>query len=438
MTEGLPQIMTTAARKVLVISGVFPPARIAEADHVLHISRRLAERDFAIEVLTRQGSVEDAGRNIVVQPAMSTWRWAELPRLVAAAKRYSPDIVFLWFLGHAYDFHPMVTFVPTVLKRVLPGTAVVTQITIPVGYWPQRHSFLTKLSRKAAAIAAGSGGVDYSLGTLLRDSDQIIVMAETHLSDIAQRWPQAAGKSTLISPPPLLPMSPATTESRMRGRQALGLSSDDFVFAYFGRLYRGKGLETLLHAFHKLCASHSNVKLAIIGGAPEIESGTDKSSYDDWRVDRLYELARALQVDNGVVWTGEYPWDSDLGSIYLRAADVAVLPFDSGVHLNNSSFAGVAAHGLPTITTRGVDLEIPFLDGENVLLCPPTDAGAVAAAMERLLLDAGLRARLRGGIESLANERFSWDSSIDRTIAVFDAAASRAPRPDIQAVPMGA
>jgi glycosyltransferase involved in cell wall biosynthesis len=127
-----------------------------------------------------------------------------------------------------------------------------------------------------------------------------------------------------------------------------------------------------------------------------------------------------LGIAESVVWSGEYSWDSDLGSAYLRAADVAVLPFDNGVDLNNSSFAAVAAHGLPTITTRGEAMEDVFIDDENVLLCSPRDPTALATAMERQLIDADLRRRLRAGIETLARDWFSWDINIDRTIDAFN------------------
>ena len=404
-------------RKVLVISGVFPPTKVAEGDHVLHICRKLAERDFVVEVLTRQGSAEGVGQSIRVHPAMSKWDWSELPRLVRVAKQCAPDIVFLWFVGHTYDFHPMVSFVPTILKRVLPDVTVVTQITYPIGSRPWQHSVVTRVIRKAVKTVVGSADVDYEYGTLLRDSDRIIVMATSHLKVFAHILPQVTAKSVLIPPPPLLLMSPAAAEVRARGRQALGVADGDFVFAYFGRLRRGKGLETLLEAFRSVHARHSNAKLAIIGGADE------NWFRDDWRVEHLHELARAWGIEKAIIWTGEYPWDSDLGSTYLRAVDAAVLPFDAGVDLNNSSFAAVAAHSLPTITTRGEALEEAFLDGDNVVLCPPLDPAATAAAMERVLGDAELRQRLRSGIEALARDWFSWDVSVDRTIAAFNAEA---------------
>jgi glycosyltransferase involved in cell wall biosynthesis len=409
--------MNEAGRRVLVISGTFPPDRMAEGDHVLHLCRGLAEHGLEIEVLTRRGAVGDASLPFRVHALMSAWSWLELRHVVRVAKRFSPDVVFLFYVGSAFDLHPMVTFVPTVLKRLLPKAAFVTQITVPVGSVARYHSLGTRVVRKAVELALGQAVVDYSYGTLLRDSERIIVMAPAHLKAFERNSPQLPAKSILIPAPSLIVMSPPDGRSRTRGRQALGLAEDEFAFAYFGRLYRGKGLETLLKAYQKVRARHSKVRLAIVGGEPQAYRDRFR---DDWRLEDVHELSRQLGVEDSVVWTGEFPWDSNLGSTYLRAADAAVLPFDGGVDLNNSSFAAVAVHGLATITTRSPAAEAPFVDGANVLLCPPLDPEAMAAQMERLLADVELRRRLRSGIEVLAKHWFSWEVSIERTIEALN------------------
>jgi glycosyltransferase involved in cell wall biosynthesis len=88
------------------------------------------------------------------------------------------------------------------------------------------------------------------------------------------------------------------------------------------------------------------------------------------------------------------------------------------------------------VTTRGAECEEPFLDGENVVLCPPRDAAALAAAMARLIAEPALRAHLRTGIAAMSKEWFSWETSIDRTIAAFRIAAP-ASRPIVAADPVG-
>jgi glycosyltransferase involved in cell wall biosynthesis len=134
---------------------------------------------------------------------------------------------------------------------------------------------------------------------------------------------------------------------------------------------------------------------------------------------QLYELCGQLKIDDRVRWTGEYPWDSDEGSVYLRAADLCVLPFDSGVNLNNSSFAAAAAHGLPVVTTQGKFLDQPLVHQQNVYLCPPKNPEALGAAIVTLMDRPEIRERLRIGALELAREWYTWDKAIERTLATL-------------------
>jgi glycosyltransferase involved in cell wall biosynthesis len=96
------------------------------------------------------------------------------------------------------------------------------------------------------------------------------------------------------------------------------------------------------------------------------------------------------------------------------------LPFAEGAALNNSSLAAAAGHGLPVITTYGDHPERDLADGENMLIVPPSDADALAAAMIRLAGDPALQAKLRAGIERLAVRHFTWSGSVASTVAVIE------------------
>lgn len=403
-----------APKRILIITGVFPPTPIAEADHIARLSAELAARGYSVDVLTSESADIPGAQGCRVHRDMPSWRWADRAKIIRKAREVAPDIIFIWFIGHAYEFHPMITFAPSYLKAALPGVKVVTQITAPVGSRPKRYPLVSRLAQKAVVFASGGDRIDYAYGTLMRDSDRFIAMAGSHLARFAEALPGLEGKSTIIPPPPLVPMSPAIEASRRRGRELLQFSADDFVFAYFGRLYRGKGLETLIDAFATVRQAIPAARLAIVGGPVSVQLE------DAWKVESLHAQAQALGVGDAISWTGEFPFDSDAGSLYLRAADVAVLPFDEGAALNNSSIAACAAHGLPIVTTRGASIEADFVEGENTLLVPARDAHALAAAMVRLASEPELRASLRSGIESLEARHFSWKVSVDRLVAVFD------------------
>jgi glycosyltransferase involved in cell wall biosynthesis len=96
-----------------------------------------------------------------------------------------------------------------------------------------------------------------------------------------------------------------------------------------------------------------------------------------------------------------------------------VLPFERGLHLNNSSFLAAAAHGKAVVSTTGPLPDPELADGEAVLLVPPNDAPALAEAMRRLRTDAGLRARISQSARVLAEETFGWDAVLPKLVELL-------------------
>jgi len=401
--------------KVLVISAAFPPFRAGEATNALYLCRHLADRKLDVHVLTSQSNTAIDDPRITIHPIMHHWSWLEILRFGTFVKRCSPDVVLLMYIGFIYNDHPMITFAPTISKTLLPSVPFVTRIENTFGSLPHRCPILTRFLRKGFKLWAGAKDVDYEFGTLLRDSDHLIVLSDDHRAKLAKLFPAVSSKSVLIPPPPNMRICPENDgAARQRGREMLGVKPDDFLMVYLGYIYAGKGIETLLKAFQIVSRQRSNLRLIVVGGILADEY-PDRPSY----AQEMHELADQLGIDDKVTWTGYYAWDSDEASVYLRAADACVLPFDYGVHLNNSSFAAAAAHGLPIITTRGAMLEQPFVHQENIFLCPPKNPEAIATAVETLMDSPELRECLRAGARDLALEWFSWDRNIERTIATF-------------------
>jgi glycosyltransferase involved in cell wall biosynthesis len=309
--------------------------------------------------------------------------------------------------GPLYNWHPMITVVPTISKALLPAATFVTQFE-NVFPPPRSTSLRVRAVRKGLSLWLKFG----AFGTLLRDSDRLIVLSSHQLQTLSKRCPAVDSKSICIPPPPLVFMSEDNGASRQRGRERLGVQPDDFLLVYFGYIYASKGVETLLEAFHRVASRRSQIRLIMVGGNVEFPSHI---SYGR----EMSALSKQLGIDDKVIWTGAYATETDEASVYLRAADVCVLPFNDGVRLNNSSFAAAAAHGLPIITTQGAMIEPPFMHQKNVFLCPPQNPEAMAAAIETLMDSPDLRRRLRIGALELAREWFSWESAIERTIATL-------------------
>lgn len=404
--------------RVLIISATYPPVKSGGANYAFHLAQHLAARGADVHVLTSriEGAPEEPG--VKVYPLMRDWSWREAAKLLRLARGLRPDVVNLHFHGLLYNNHPMITFALTPLRRVLARARVVTLIEYPVGIELDLGGRAARAMYRAAAHAVGVGGLDRSYGTILRDSDAVILLSDSHLAPLEAHAAGVAAKCVTIPPPPLLKVAPeAGGATRRRGRASLGVADGEFLLIYFGFIYPNKGLETLLAALAALKARGRAARLVVVGGSNEVllkEAG--RPGY----ADELRGLATRLGVSDAVTWTGYLPLETDEASAYFRSADACVLPFDAGVHLNNSTFSVAATHGLPVVTTRPAALETVFRDGENVLLCPPKEPEAMADALEAVMSDEGLRQRLGRGAAELARERLSWEHVMDETLRVFE------------------
>ncbi len=406
--------------KLLVISGAFPPMPAGEADHVFHLCRRLAERGLDVHVVTSRANKTAAAFPFKVYPVIHDWSWLDFLRLAWQLRHISPDAVLLKYIGWIYNDHPMITFAATLSKSLKRSAVFVTQFANAEGAPPEKMSLVTRLIRNVIARKAGLACLDDLYGTLLRDSDRLIFLSDLHRRWLAERFSVVNGKSVLIPPPPIMMMSPENNgASRERGREKLGVRADEFLLAYFGYVYPRKGVETLLRAFQIVARNKPQARLLILGGFIAREFPNCAAYRQE-----ILALPKQLGIADKVIWFGGYAWDSDEASVYLRAADAAVIPMDYGVQLNNSAFAGAVAHGLPVVTTLGCDLEEQFVHEKNVLLCPPRNPEAMAEAIERLMENPELFQRLKDGALEFADNWFSWEKAVRRTLGALTEAAA--------------
>jgi glycosyltransferase involved in cell wall biosynthesis len=112
---------------------------------------------------------------------------------------------------------------------------------------------------------------------------------------------------------------------------------------------------------------------------------------------------------------------AELGSYYDRAA-IVVCPS------RREGYGVVAreamAHGRPVVATSVGGLLDAVKHEQTGLLVPPGDSGALRNAVERLLADATLRARLGAAARERAGEEFSWAKATAATLAAYESALS--------------
>jgi glycosyltransferase involved in cell wall biosynthesis len=93
-----------------------------------------------------------------------------------------------------------------------------------------------------------------------------------------------------------------------------------------------------------------------------------------------------------------------------RAADVLVLPSRFGEGFPNVVLEAMA-HGCPVVATTGAGSAGVVTDGADGLLVAPGDAGALRAAVARVLGDPALAARL-GAAGRASAARYAWDAVV--------------------------
>ena len=159
---------------------------------------------------------------------------------------------------------------------------------------------------------------------------------------------------------------------------------------FLSRLDAKKGLDLLLPAFARARARHPDALLVVAG------------SGDQAYVASLQNVARRLGLERDVLWPGFLEGNEKLSA--LAAAAIFILPSYSenfGIALVEALAAGLAC-----VTAEGVAVsaEVRQYDAGLVVRA---ETAELAGALDRLLADPGLRARLGGNARRLAAERFS-------------------------------
>jgi len=169
-------------------------------------------------------------------------------------------------------------------------------------------------------------------------------------------------------------------------------SSGRLRVLFVGRLTNWKGVETLLLAMNHV----DNVSLTIVGDGPELP--------------HLIDLAKQLNIGERVEFTGRLSQDQ----VEKHMANAHVLVLTSLYEGMSHTLLEAMAAGLPCIASnRGGNEEI-ITSGKNGFLIEPQDVQALVTSLRQLESDEHLRQRLS---EEARNRAMNF--SIDRTVRDF-------------------
>ena len=141
---------------------------------------------------------------------------------------------------------------------------------------------------------------------------------------------------------------------------------------------------------------------------------------DEGLVAELEAEARRLGAGDALHVRGFLGDRQELPALYRRAA-VFASPADHEVGVANVYLEAMASGCAVVAATTGAAGEA-VTDQVSGLLVPPHDATATAAALDRLLGDADLRARMGAAGRRRVEEYFALDPYIARVLAVYERA----------------
>jgi len=232
----------------------------------------------------------------------------------------------------------------------------------------------------------------------LRSADAVIAVSQCTKQDTMRLYGVPEEKISVIYEgvdPRFHPVRDAEVLRQARSRYHL---PEDYIL-YVGTIEPRKNLVRLLEAYHALKQKGYGHKLVFVGAK-------------GWLYQPVFDAMRALGLEGDVILPG-YITDEDLPAIYAGASLFVFPSLYEGFGLPPLE---ALASGVPTIVSDASSL--PEVVGDAALQVPPTDTGALAGAMERVLSDAALAERLAAaGPERAA--LFTWEKAAEETVALY-------------------
>lgn len=235
-----------------------------------------------------------------------------------------------------------------------------------------------------------------AIGSMFAHSTRVIVLGSIWKKYVDGKCPAANSRTVVL---------PNATRSAASEHEKTANAPVGILF--LGKLAGHKGIPQLVSALARVADLNWTAVLAGNGD-----------------VDATREQVEKLGLSERVSLPG---WVDDLGvQYYLQASDILVLPsFYENLPM---SVIEAFAHGIAVITTPVGGIPEIIEHETTGLLVPPGDVDALAEALRRLLTDRTLRRRLGANAKAFHAEKLEIDGYVQRLIAIWRAASSRAPQ----------
>jgi glycosyltransferase involved in cell wall biosynthesis len=224
------------------------------------------------------------------------------------------------------------------------------------------------------------------LRRIYRRFDLVLVHGERSRAEFEAEW----GPAHLV----VIPHG----DERIFVDQAPPPTSEERVL-FFGDWRKIKGLPLLMEAFDELARRRPTARLTVAGSP----------SPEDWDPELLRTWARRHEERVEVI--DRYVPIADVAPIFARAR-VVVTPYFAGYQSGVIHLA--ATMGRAVVTSNVGDLAAAVEDGVTGRVVPPRDPRRLADALEEIVANPELAARMGDAARSAVLDRSSWDRVAER------------------------
>ena len=450
----------SAPLRIVFLIGSYHPVVGGGERHARLLARSLAGLGAAITVLTCRRNPAHPARETFEGAAIRRFGPVAFPRL---AKYLLVLPAFLWLLRHRREYDAVlvcgfrVLGLPALLARLFTRRPVVLRAEALGEFdgafvWRSPEGRVSRLRRLLFALPIAlrnallrRADAFLAISTPVREEFLACRVPPSRIALIPNGYDPAVFRPLATPPPPpflphpartalrrelrlpLAPVQPPTShpsggpgfvraDPQERDRDATATCfapPSPPLFAYSGKLIRGKGLEFLLRVWREVTAARPDAKLLLVG------SGAGQSLSCE---DALRRYA-ADSLPPGSVFFAGY---SDRVQDYLRAADAFLFPSER----ESQGLAPLEAMacGLPVLASDIPGIQDMIRPGLDALLLPPNDLPAWRDAILSLLADPARAARLASSAAAHAAATYAIPPTAQSTLALFQSLLSR-PRP---------